>query len=51
MFLLYDQYFGLKEEQVPLLVIQKAEGEKYLKANLEADHIAPWVKDYKVILS
>ncbi|XP_018858114.1 protein disulfide-isomerase-like [Juglans regia] len=41
------QYFGLKEEQVPLLVIQKAEGEKYLKPNLEADHIAPWVKDYK----
>ncbi|KAB1221079.1 Protein disulfide-isomerase [Morella rubra] len=27
------QYFGLKEEQVPLIVIQKADGEKSLKAN------------------
>lgn len=40
------QYFGLKEDQVPLIVIQKNEGQKYLKQNLEPDHIAPWLKDY-----
>ncbi|KAK9096079.1 hypothetical protein Sjap_021576 [Stephania japonica] len=27
------QYFGLKEEQVPLVVIQENDGEKYLKPN------------------
>ncbi|OAY58285.1 protein disulfide-isomerase [Manihot esculenta] len=41
------QYFGLKEDQVPLIVIQTNDGQKYLKANLEPDHIAPWVKEYK----
>nr|XP_027090852.1 protein disulfide-isomerase-like [Coffea arabica]XP_027090853.1 protein disulfide-isomerase-like [Coffea arabica] len=41
------QYFGLKEDQVPLIVIQTNDGEKYLKTHLEPDHIASWVKDYK----
>ncbi|KAG6776092.1 hypothetical protein POTOM_019596 [Populus tomentosa] len=41
------QYFGLKEYQAPLLVIQTTDGKKYLKSNLESDHIAPWVKEYK----
>ncbi|KAJ6920061.1 protein disulfide-isomerase [Populus alba x Populus x berolinensis] len=41
------QYFGLKEDQAPLLVIQTTDGKKYLKSNLESDHIAPWVKEYK----
>ncbi|KAK9270589.1 hypothetical protein L1049_026170 [Liquidambar formosana] len=41
------QYFGLKEDQVPLIVIQNSDGQKYLKPNLEPDHIAPWVKEYK----
>ncbi|CAI9115383.1 OLC1v1016275C5 [Oldenlandia corymbosa var. corymbosa] len=41
------QYFGLSEDQVPLIVIQKNNGQKFLKTNLEPDHIAPWVKDYK----
>jgi len=41
------QYFGLKEEQVPVIIIQKNDGQKYLKANLEADQIAPWIKEYK----
>lgn len=44
------QYFGLKEDQVPLLVIQKPDGEKYLKANIEPAQIAPWLKDYLVYL-
>ncbi|KAF3954177.1 hypothetical protein CMV_020443 [Castanea mollissima] len=43
------QYFGLSEDQVPLIIIQNDNGQKYLKANLEPDHIAPWVKAYKVI--
>ncbi|XP_073123008.1 protein disulfide-isomerase-like [Henckelia pumila] len=40
------QYFGLKEEQAPLLIIQNAEGQKYLKANIEPSQITSWVKDY-----
>ncbi|EPS71244.1 protein disulfide-isomerase, partial [Genlisea aurea] len=40
------QYFGLKLEQAPVLVIQKADGEKYLKTGIEPHQIAPWVKDY-----
>jgi protein disulfide-isomerase A1 len=40
------QYFGLKVDQTPLLIIQKADGEKYLRANIEPDQIASWVKDY-----
>ncbi|XP_062099280.1 protein disulfide-isomerase [Humulus lupulus] len=41
------QYFGLREDQVPLIVVQTNDGQKFLKANLEPDHIAPWVKEYK----
>ncbi|KAI9201548.1 hypothetical protein LWI28_025185 [Acer negundo] len=41
------QYFGLKEDQVPLIVIQTNDGQKYLKPNLEPDHLAPWVKEFK----
>ncbi|XP_075514688.1 protein disulfide-isomerase-like [Primulina tabacum] len=40
------QYFGLQEEQAPLLIIQNAEGQKYLKANIEPSQIASWLKDY-----
>ncbi|KAK3230630.1 hypothetical protein Dsin_002511 [Dipteronia sinensis] len=41
------QYFGLKEDQVPLIVIQTNDGQKYMKPNLEPDHLAPWVKEFK----
>lgn len=41
------QYFGLQERQVPLIIIQTNDGQKYLKPNLDADQIAPWLKDYK----
>ncbi|XP_059631799.1 protein disulfide-isomerase-like [Cornus florida] len=41
------QYFGLKEDQVPLIVIQTNDGQKYLKPNVEPDTIASWVKEYK----
>lgn len=41
------QYFGLQESQVPLIVIQTNDGQKYLKPNLDADQIAPWLKEYK----
>ncbi|XP_042520453.1 protein disulfide-isomerase-like [Macadamia integrifolia] len=40
------QYFGLQENQVPLLIIQTNDGKKYLKPNLDLDHIAPWLKEY-----
>jgi len=41
------QYFGLKEDQVPLIVLQQHDGDKYLNPNLEPDQILPWLKDYK----
>ncbi|KAK6150784.1 hypothetical protein DH2020_015716 [Rehmannia glutinosa] len=40
------QYFGLKLEEAPLLIIQKSDGQKYLKTSIAPDQIAPWVKDY-----
>ncbi|CAN1176144.1 Protein disulfide-isomerase [Linum perenne] len=41
------QFFGIKEEQVPLLIVQTSDGLKYLKPNLNVDDIVPWLKDYK----
>ncbi|XP_057795743.1 protein disulfide-isomerase [Salvia miltiorrhiza] len=41
------QYFGIKEEQVPVIIIQSNDGEKFLKPNVEPDQIASWVKDFK----
>ncbi|KAI8029748.1 Protein disulfide-isomerase [Camellia lanceoleosa] len=40
------QYFGLKEDQTPLIFIQKKNGQKYLKTNLKPGHIATWLKEY-----
>ncbi|PIN21224.1 Protein disulfide isomerase (prolyl 4-hydroxylase beta subunit) [Handroanthus impetiginosus] len=40
------QYFGIKEEQAPLLLILKANRQKYLEANIEPSQIASWVKNY-----
>ncbi|KAI9107064.1 hypothetical protein K1719_022592 [Acacia pycnantha] len=41
------QYFGLKEDQVPLIIIQHNDGKKFLKPNVEPDHVSVWLKDYK----
>ncbi|KAI4375136.1 hypothetical protein MLD38_013042 [Melastoma candidum] len=41
------QYFGLKEDQVPLIIVQTNDGKKYLKPNVKPEEIAAWVKDYK----
>ncbi|KAK8552569.1 hypothetical protein V6N12_041155 [Hibiscus sabdariffa] len=41
------QYFGIKDSQVPVIIILSSDEKKFLKANVEADHIAPWLKDYK----
>ncbi|XP_042034450.1 protein disulfide-isomerase-like [Salvia splendens] len=41
------QYFGIKDEQVPVIIIQTNDGEKFLKPNVEPDQIASWVKDFK----
>ena len=35
---------------MPVLLVQKDDRFKYVKFNVEADQIAPWVKDYKVKL-
>ncbi|KAL6560877.1 disulfide-isomerase [Orobanche hederae] len=41
------QYFGIKDEQVALIIIQNNDGEKFLKPNVEPHQIASWVKDFK----
>ncbi|PNY07374.1 protein disulfide-isomerase-like [Trifolium pratense] len=41
------QYFGLKEDQVPLIIIQHNDGKKFFKPNLVPDHLATWLKAYK----
>ena len=41
------QYFGLKEDQAPLIIVQTNDGQKYLKPHLEPDQISSWVKEYK----
>ncbi|XP_050896871.1 protein disulfide-isomerase [Lathyrus oleraceus] len=41
------QYFGLKEDQVPLIIIRHTDGKKFFKPNLEPDHLAAWLKAYK----
>ncbi|KAI3686936.1 hypothetical protein L1987_80626 [Smallanthus sonchifolius] len=40
------QFFGLKEDHVPVIVINN-DKEKYVKPNLEPDHIESWLKEYK----
>ncbi|KAK1393120.1 hypothetical protein POM88_012176 [Heracleum sosnowskyi] len=40
------QYFELTEDQVPVILIQTSDSQKYLKVNVEADQIAPWLKEY-----
>ncbi|CAA2964357.1 Hypothetical predicted protein [Olea europaea subsp. europaea] len=42
------QFFGLKEEQVPLIITQANNRKKYLKRNVEPDQIAAWFKDFTV---
>jgi len=43
------QYFGLKEDQVPLIIIQHNDGKKFFKPNLELDQLPTWLKAYKVL--
>ncbi|GAB4855732.1 disulfide-isomerase [Ancistrocladus abbreviatus] len=40
------QYFGLKEDLAPLIIIHKTDDQKFLKTNLEADQLVPWFKEY-----
>ncbi|CAM8951902.1 unnamed protein product [Rhodiola kirilowii] len=39
-------YFGLKAEQAPLIIIQTNDNVKFLKAQVNPDGLAPWVKGY-----
>ncbi|GJZ07741.1 disulfide-isomerase-like protein [Tanacetum coccineum] len=41
------QFFGLKEEQTPVIIVQDTEGLKFINQNVQADHIAMWLKDFK----
>jgi len=40
------QYFGLKEDQAPLILIQDGDSKKFLKSQIEADQIVSWLKEY-----
>ncbi|KAG9155075.1 hypothetical protein Leryth_011060 [Lithospermum erythrorhizon] len=41
------KFFGLAEDQTPLLFILQNNGTKYLKAHIQADQIASWLNDYE----
>jgi hypothetical protein len=41
------QYFGLKENDVPLLFVI-AQGGKYLNPTIDPDQVIPWLKEYIV---
>ncbi|XP_071736294.1 protein disulfide-isomerase-like [Rutidosis leptorrhynchoides] len=40
------QYYGLKEDQAPVILVQDTKGLKYINQNVKSDHMAPWLKDY-----
>ncbi|WOL03583.1 protein disulfide-isomerase [Canna indica] len=39
------EYYSLKKEQAPLIILQD-EAKKYLKSNVRSEQIATWLKDY-----
>ncbi|ONK57628.1 uncharacterized protein A4U43_C09F2450 [Asparagus officinalis] len=41
------QYFGLKEDDAPLVLIQEHDGTKYFKPTVEPDQIVAWLNDYQ----
>ncbi|KAF3446998.1 hypothetical protein FNV43_RR12178 [Rhamnella rubrinervis] len=41
------QYFGIKEDQVPVIIIHTNDGKKYVKPSLKPEHIEDWVKEFK----
>ncbi|XP_062197266.1 protein disulfide isomerase-like 1-1 [Phragmites australis] len=40
------QYFGLKEDQAPLMLIQDGDSKKFLKEQIEPDQIVSWLGEY-----
>lgn len=46
--LLKWQYFGLKDDQTPLILIQDGDSKKFLKEHIEAAQIVSWLKEYFV---
>jgi protein disulfide-isomerase A1 len=40
------QYFGLKDDQAPLILIQDGDSKKFLKEQIQPDQIVSWLKDY-----
>ncbi|TMW86309.1 hypothetical protein EJD97_021598 [Solanum chilense] len=41
------EYFGLKPEQAPVIIIMDTDEQKYIKDHVEPDAIAAYLKDYK----
>ncbi|XP_024982934.1 protein disulfide-isomerase-like [Cynara cardunculus var. scolymus] len=41
------QFFGLTEDHVPAMVINNDKHHKYVKPNIEPDHLELWMKEYK----
>ncbi|XP_023757870.1 protein disulfide-isomerase-like [Lactuca sativa] len=40
------QYFGVKEDQSPVLILQDTKDVNYVKLNVEVSQIVPWLMDY-----
>ncbi|KAJ0726495.1 putative protein disulfide-isomerase [Helianthus annuus] len=40
------EFFGIKEDQTPVVIVQETNGLKFINLNVEVDQIAPWLKDY-----
>ncbi|KAE9603933.1 hypothetical protein Lal_00002388 [Lupinus albus] len=41
------EYFGVNEDQVPVILILRDDNKKFIKPNLEAEHISTFLKDFK----
>ncbi|KAF5763223.1 putative protein disulfide-isomerase [Helianthus annuus] len=41
------EYYGLRFDQVPLIIIHSDDGSRYMKANIKPDDISSWLNEYK----
>lgn len=41
------EFYGIREDHLPVIVISNNDKEKFWKPNLEPDHIESWLKGYK----
>ncbi|GJS06814.1 protein disulfide-isomerase [Tanacetum coccineum] len=41
------EFYGIREDHLPVIIINNNDKEKYVKPNIEPDHIESWLTDYK----